>query len=85
MPTLILKTEKGYQAYFVLQDAAYVTSSTGFKVVNVAKLISQNIREHFKKDNLPVDMTCNHFGIARMPRLDNVEYFDKNNIYTFAE
>jgi len=85
MPTLILKTEKGYQAYFVLQDAAYVTSSTGFKVVNVAKMISQNIREHFKKDNLPVDMTCNHFGIARMPRLDNVEYFDKNNIYTFAE
>ena len=51
MPTLILKTEKGYQAYFVLQDAAYVTSSTGFKVVNVAKMISQNIREHFKKDN----------------------------------
>lgn len=85
MPTLILKTEKGYQAYFVLKDAAYVTASTGFKVVNVAKMISQNIREHFKKDNLPVDMTCNHFGIARIPRKDNIEYFEKNNIYTFAE
>ncbi|MFG5404034.1 replication protein RepR, partial [Enterococcus faecalis] len=59
MPTLILKTEKGYQAYFVLKDAAYVTASTDFKVVNVAKMISQNIREHFKKENLPVDMTCN--------------------------
>lgn len=85
MPTLILKTEKGYQAYFVLKDAAYVTASTDFKVVNVAKMISQNIREHFQKENLPVDMTCNHFGIARMPREDNIEYFESNNIYTFAE
>ena len=84
MPTLILKTENGYQAYFVLKDAAYVTATSGFKVVNVAKMISQNIREHFKKE-LPVDMTCNHFGIARIPRRDNIEYFDKNNIYTFAE
>lgn len=85
MPTLILKTDKGYQAYYVLKDAAYVTASTDFKVVNVAKMISQNIREHFKKDNLPVDMTCNHFGIARMPREDNVEYCELNNTYTFAE
>lgn len=84
MPTLILKTDNGYQVYFVLKDAAYVTSTSGFKVVNVAKMISQNIREHFKKD-LPVDMTCNHFGIARMPVGENIEYFDKNNIYTFAE
>lgn len=84
MPTLILKTDNGYQAYFVLKDAAYVTAASGFKVVNVAKMISQNIREHFNKD-LPVDMTCNHFGIARMPREDNIEYFDKNNIHTFAE
>lgn len=84
MPTLILKTDNGYQAYFILKDAAYVTAASDFKVVNVAKMISQNIREHFKK-NLPVDMTCNHFGIARMPGKDNIEYFDKNNIYTFAE
>lgn len=84
MPTLILKTDNGYQAYFILKDAAYVTAASDFKVVNVAKMISQNIREHFKKD-LPVDMTCNHFGIARMPSQDNIEYFDQNNTYTFAE
>lgn len=84
MPTLILKTESGYQAYFILKDAAYVTAATEFKVVNVAKMISQNIRSHFIKD-LPVDMTCNHFGIARIPREDNIEYFNQNNVYTFAE
>nr|ARS43230.1 RepR [Streptococcus suis] len=84
MPTLILKTENGYQAYFILKDAAYVTAATEFKVVNVAKMISQNIRNHFIKD-LPVDMTCNHFGIARIPREDNIEYFEQNNVYTFAE
>ena len=84
MPTLILKTDNGYQAYFVLQDAAYVTASSDFKVVNVAKVISQNIRNHFNK-TLPVDLTCNHFGIARIPRPDNVVYFDENHIYPFAE
>lgn len=84
MPTLILKTENGYQAYFVLLDATYVTASSDFKVVNVAKVISQNIRNHFKK-TLPVDLTCNHFGIARIPRNDNVVYFDEHHIYPFAE
>lgn len=84
MPTLILKTDNGYQVYFILKDAAYVTATSEFKVVNVAKMISQNIREFFQKF-LPVDMTCNHFGIARIPREDNIEYFDKNNTYTFAE
>ena len=84
MPTLILKTDNGYQAYFILKDVAYVTATSDFKVVNVAKIISQNIREHFKRD-LPLDMTCNHFGIARMPREDNIEYFNKDNSYTFSE
>lgn len=84
MPTLILKTDNGYQVYFVLEDAAYVTATNDFKVVKVAKMISQNIRLHYQK-TLPVDMTCNHFGIARMPRKDNIEYIAEDNIYSFAE
>ena len=49
-----------------------------------AKIISQNIREYFGK-SLPVDLTCNHFGIARIPRTDNVEFFDPNYRYSFKE
>ncbi|SUN25608.1 RepE/RepS primase family protein [Streptococcus agalactiae] len=61
MPTLILKSDKGYQAYFVLSEPAYVTSHSQFRVVKVAKAISQNLRNYFSQ-TLPVDMTCNHFG-----------------------
>lgn len=84
MPTLILKSDKGYQAYFVLDKAAYVTTHSQFKVVKVAKAISQNLRNYFGK-TLPVDMTCNHFGIARMPRTDNVEFFHADYTYSFQE
>ena len=40
MPTAILKSDHGYQAYFVLSQPAYVTASSEFKVIKVAKTIS---------------------------------------------
>lgn len=84
MPTLILKSDKGYQAYFVLSEPAYVTAHSRFKVVKVAKAISQNLRSYFGQ-TLPVDMTCNHFGICRIPRTDNIEFFDEEYTYSFQE
>lgn len=84
MPTLILKSNKGYQAYFVLSEPAYVTVHSQFRVVKVAKAISQNLRHYFAQ-SLPVDMTCNHFGIARIPRTDNVEFFHEDYKYSFQE
>ncbi|HEN0380795.1 TPA: replication protein RepR [Streptococcus agalactiae] len=84
MPTLILKSDKGYQAYFVLDQPAYVTTHSQFRVVKVAKAISQNLRNYFAQ-TLPVDMTCNHFGIARIPRTDNIEFFHEDYTYSFQE
>ncbi|MFM0817295.1 replication protein RepR, partial [Streptococcus suis] len=84
MPTLILKSDKGFQAYFVLEEPAYVTAHSQFRVVKVAKAISQNLRNYFNQ-TLPVDMTCNHFGIARIPRTDNVEFFHADYTYSFQE
>lgn len=84
MPTLILKSDKGYQAYFVLDKPAYVTTHSQFRVVKVAKAISQNLRNYFAK-TLPVDVTCNHFGIARMPRTDNIEFYHADYTYSFQE
>lgn len=84
MPTLILKSDKGYQAYFVLSEPAYVTAHSQFKVVKVAKAISQNLRSYFGQ-TLPVDMICNHFGICRIPRTDNIEFFDEEYTYSFQE
>lgn len=84
MPTMIIKSDKGYQVYFVLETPVYVTSKSEFKSVKAAKIISPNIREYFGK-SLPVDLTSNHFGIARIPRTDNVEFFDPNYRYSFKE
>jgi hypothetical protein len=84
MPTIILKTTRGYQMFFVLSEPAYVTSHSNFRVVAVAKKISQSLRQYFAQ-NFPVDMTCNHFGISRIPRTDNVEFFDSNYQYPFSK
>lgn len=82
MPTMILKTTRGYQMFFILSEPAYVTSHSNFRVVAVAKKISQSLRQYFAQD-FPVDMTCNHFGITRIPRSDNVEFFDSTYQYPF--
>lgn len=84
MPTLILKTTKGYQAYFVLSEAVYITSKSNFKSLKVAKTVSSNLRKCFNEE-LPVDLTCNHFGIARIPRTDNIVYIDSSRTYSFSE
>ena len=85
MPTMILDTPGGYQAYFVLSDAAYVTKKSNFKVINVAKRISENIRKELAKDLSGIDVGCNHFGIARIPRNDNVLFYEESYSYAFQE
>lgn len=84
MPTLILKSDKGYQAYFVLESPVYVTAKSEFKAIKAAKIISQNLREAFAK-SLPVDLSCNHFGIARIPTSSNIEFFEPEYCYPFKQ
>lgn len=84
MPTMIIKSDNGYQAYYVLKTPIYVTSKTDFRSIKTAKIISQNLRDYFK-ETMPVDMTCNHFGIARIPRTDNIVFFEPNYRYSFKE
>lgn len=85
MPTMILDTPKGYQAYFILKEPAYVTKKSNYKVINVAKRISENIRKELAKDLAGIDIGCNHFGIARIPRTDNVLFFEESYTYSFQE
>lgn len=82
-PTLILKSSSGYQLYYCLSKPAYVTKKSDFKVVKVAKMISQNIREALAKEIPGVDLGCNHFGICRFPNKENIAYFDKEQVSEF--
>lgn len=84
MPTVIIQSDRGYQAYYVLSAAVFMTAASNFKVLKIAKEISQNLRIHLS-ETLPVDMTCNHFGIARIPKEENVVFYHKDYTYTFKE
>lgn len=82
-PTLILKSSSGYQLYYCLSKPAYVTKKSEYKVVKVAKMISQNIREALAKEIPGVDLGCNHFGITRFPNEENIVFFDKEQVSEF--
>jgi len=86
MPTLILDTPRGYQVFFVLKTPAFVTKKTNYKVIDkVAKKISKNIRKELAKDLPGIDVNCNHFGITRIPRTDNILFHEESYTYTFQE
>lgn len=83
MPTMILSTPRGYQAYFVLKEPAFVSAKSNFKVVEVAKKISRALRYSLAAE-FKVDLGCNHLGIFRVPRKDNIVYFDEEAQYEFS-
>ncbi|MFC6347029.1 primase C-terminal domain-containing protein [Vagococcus carniphilus] len=85
LPTAILKTPKGYHVYYVLEEAMFVSSANNYKSLNVAKLISSNLRRSFAEQLPGIDVTCNHFGIFRMPTKQNLIHFEPNFVYSFKQ
>lgn len=85
VPTMILQTTKGYQVYYVLDQAVYVTNKKDYIAIKSAKRISQNLREMFAESLPQVDLTCNHFGFFRMPSEENIIMFFEENVYSFKE
>lgn len=84
-PTLILKTTKGFQAYFVLSESAYISNKNQFKSLKVAKRISENIKKSLLKHIPGIDIGCNDFAFFRIPRPDNVVYFNQEQTYSFLD
>src|SRR5699024_4702970 len=44
MPTMMLKTDKGFHAYFILENPVYKSKKTKYKSLHVAKKSSRNLR-----------------------------------------
>lgn len=84
-PALILQTDKGYQAYYLLDAAVYVRRNTDGRlpVVESAKLIAKNLKECLAKKLPQVDQGANSFGIARIPRNDSVVWFEPRLVHRF--
>jgi len=85
MPTVILESPKGYQAYFVLDKPLYITNKNDYLGLRSAKRISENIRQALN-DLLPgVDLTCNDFGFFRMPNEENIVWLDVESTCNLAD
>ncbi|KKX43470.1 plasmid replication protein (plasmid) [Lactiplantibacillus plantarum] len=78
MPTLILATQKGYHIYYVFDEPVFVRRHANGKLpaVRAAKAIAKSLKQYYAQKLPAVDVTCNSFGIFRVPRPDNIEYFE---------
>ncbi|OFO55318.1 primase C-terminal domain-containing protein [Nosocomiicoccus sp. HMSC059G07] len=83
LPTFLVKTDKGYHAYFVLEKPVFVSKKTDYKSLQIAKKISQNLRQAFSKKIKGVDLICNHFGYFRFPNKNNIEYLNLEETHNF--
>lgn len=83
VPTLILRTDKGFHVYFILDQPIFVTEKTKFRSLNTAKYVSKNIRELFSTKIQGVDLNCNHFGYFRIPNQNNVVIYNQDYLYNF--
>lgn len=83
LPTLIIESERGYQLYFVLQSPLFITNKNNYKGFKSAKRISDNLKRSLQ--SVEADSFCNDFGFFRLPKADNIVYYDANNTYTMKE
>ncbi|MEB7784203.1 primase C-terminal domain-containing protein [Mammaliicoccus sciuri] len=85
-PTLIMDTPNGYHVMFYLKSPIFM-KNTGKKALNLgldrAKRVSMNLRTYYAEVIEGIDINCNHFGFFRVPRHDNVVYFNDEHIYDF--
>lgn len=84
IPTLVLETPKGFQAYFVLEKPLFISNQNDFRGLKVAKRISENIKRSLAGVLQGVDISCNDFGFFRIPNEDNVRWFSQEMVYDFG-
>ncbi|WP_191975710.1 primase C-terminal domain-containing protein, partial [Fructilactobacillus florum] len=75
-----------YHVVYVLNEPAFVSKKgSRYPVLEVSKMISNNIKASIKNELGQVDVGCNNFGIFRIPRQDNVIYFQSEMTVKFSE
>lgn len=84
VPTLVLETPKGFQAYFVLEKPLFISNQNDFRGLKVAKRISENIKRSLAEVLQGVDLSCNDFGFFRMPNEQNIRWFSEELVYDFG-
>jgi len=83
VPTLIVETDRGYQVYFVLVKPIFISNKRNYISLTVAKRISDNLKKSLAE--VDADIYCNDFGFFRLPKKDNVVWFNASAVYTASE
>ena len=78
-PTLILKTDRGYQVYFALATPIYISNHKKHLSLKVAKRIAENVKRSLV--SVDADIYCNDFGFFRTPNNQNVVWFNEYAVY----
>ncbi|MEK4231329.1 primase C-terminal domain-containing protein [Solibacillus sp. FSL H8-0538] len=78
-PTLILKSDRGYQVYFALTKPFFISNKYNFRSLKVAKRIADNIKRSLS--SVEADLLCNDFGFFRTPNTKNVRWFNELATY----
>ncbi|EBF5126058.1 plasmid replication protein [Listeria monocytogenes] len=84
-PTFILKTNKGFQLYFVLENPAFISNANNFKSLRVAKRIATNLKHAFAEELPCVDKGCNDFGFFRAPNTSNIIFENLANQVQYTD
>lgn len=84
VPTLVLESPKGFQAYFVLEKPLFISNQNEFRGLKVAKRISENIKRSLSEVLEGVDISCNDFGFFRVPNEQNIRWFSEEMLYDFG-
>lgn len=83
LPTLIVRSDRGYQVFFVLDEPLFISNNHSFRGLKVAKRISDNLKRSLQ--SVEADRFCNDFGFFRMPTEQNIVFCDSNNTYTMKQ
>lgn len=83
LPTLIVRSDRGYQVFFVLEKPLFISNNHSFRGLKVAKRISDNLKRSLQ--SVEADRFCNDFGFFRMPTEQNIVYYNLNNTYTIEQ
>ncbi|EOW0747819.1 primase C-terminal domain-containing protein [Listeria monocytogenes] len=84
-PTFILKTNHGFQLYFVLENPVFISNANNFKSLRVAKRIATNLKHAFAEVLPGVDRGCNDFGFFRAPNTENIIFENLANQFNYKD
>ena len=80
-PNVLLETPRGYQGFFILETPFFIHKNKNYKALRVAERVSSNVLKALG-NHFPIDQNCNQFGFYRIPKDDNIIYFNEEKINT---